>query len=682
VPLSQPGSRLVSIAALVAGVLGLYAETGSYPFVCLDDPGYVVNNLRVAAGLRLSNLSWALTTLDQEFWHPLTWLSHIADVSLFGRRPGPMHLANVILHAANSTLVFLVLSRATGAFGKRALVALLFAVHPTHVESVVWISERKDVLSVFFGLLSLLAYRSYALVPGLWRYSVVLLCFAAGLMAEATLVTLPFLFLLLDVWPLGRLAPFRTDCQWTLAPTSGGPRALFEKLPLLAPAILISWITVVAQRRGGSSAATIGGHAFENAIVSYVAYARKLLWPTDLAVFYPVRESGPPPWQVLSAVLGLLAITGLALGLLRKRPGLAVGWFWYLGTLVPVIGFLRVGSHALADRYTYFPSIGFFLALVLGIGELPGKRLERLALGGTLVAVGALAFATHRQLGFLSSDEVLFRHSLAVTQRNARAHESLAYTLQEQGRLEEARQNLLASASIEPSPSNLTLLGFVSNRLGHEGGAESAYRRALKIDLSYDPASVNLSDLLRSVGREAEANQILARAATWPVRMSHFEIGHRVSLGATLVDAGQVDLGVAVLEAALSLDPGNAIALENLAGAYWYRGDRALAERTAQAALALEAKGVGAWLVLGAARMAEGSPTGAVDALSQALSANPQETFRRLPLAEALASLGRFGEACDHWRYVLSSPLATSSDRERASQGAEKAACPFLSSGR
>jgi Flp pilus assembly protein TadD len=662
---------------LAVVAFGLYARTGGFPFTNFDDFDYVVDNPHVAQGLTRTNLAWAFSTLQLEFWHPLTWLSYLTDVSLFGLRPGPMHLVNAGLHAASSVLLFLALERLTGANLKSACVAALFAVHPMHVESVAWISERKDVLSIFFGLLALLAYTGYARRPKLWRFVLVLAAFAASLMAKSTLVTLPFLLLLLDAWPLGRL-PYRLTDETDLpgdVPKVGWARAILEKLPLLAMSVASSYVTMIAQSRGGLVVSDPGNYRFGNAIVSYVRYVGKLLWPTDLAVFYPLRYEGEPTWKILAALAAIVLITAWAVAARRRAPGFTVGWLWFAGTLVPVSGLVQIGAHAMADRYTYFPSIGLFVALVWGLGQVRWRPLARAAPAAALGVLALLAFRADRQVRLWSDDELLFGHAITATGPNVRAHEMLANVLQNRGKDEEAYEHLREAVGILPNPHSLTALGGVAVKLGLDPQAEKAYEVALSMDPQRDEAALALSELLVKDGRGAEAAEVLARAASaWPPPSPSL-LPQRMALGGALIERGKLDEGVAVLEGVLARAPGDPEALSTLSAAYFNRGDKERAEQLALQAMAGGAKSAGAFLVLGAMRMARGDAAGAVEVLGPAVKLEPEEPFPRLMLAGVLASLGRPAEACQNWELVLESSRATSEDRERAAREAKGAGC-------
>jgi tetratricopeptide (TPR) repeat protein len=660
------------------GTLGLFARTATFPFTNLDDLAYVVQHPRVVQGLVSSNVAWAFTTFDQFNWHPLTWMSFMLDVSLFGVKPGPMHLINAGLHAANVVLLFAALRLLTAATGKSALVAALFAIHPAHVESVAWISERKDVLSILFGLLALIAYSRYARKPGILRYLVLSVAFAASLMAKSMLVTLPFLLLLLDVWPMRRVSLRVLALEGDSSPEVpkiGPGRAILEKLPLLVLSAVASWITFAAQSGGGAVLEDPGHQRYANAIVSYPRYVGKLLWPVDLAVFYPIRHAGLPTSLVVASLSGILLVTVAALLVARRAPWIAVGWLWFLGTLVPVIGFVQVGSQAMADRYTYFPSIGLFVAIIWGLGELPWKRFESRASVLALAILAVLGVLCHRQIGLWADDERLFRHALSVTEENVRAHELLANVLLDRGKPEEARAHFLEAVRILPNSVSLTSLGSVSLKLGRADEAERAFRFALMLDPDRDAATLALAGLLVSAGRTEESAGVLQRAAhIWP-RPGHSSISQRVELGAALVDLGRFDEGIGVIESARTNAPDNPEILSSLSEAYFHRGDVVQAERFALGAVAGGAKSGGAFLVLGATRTSRGDFSGAIDALEQAVRNEPDEPFRRLPLADAQAKAGRMAEACANWVYVSQSPRALASDRERATRDAKASGC-------
>ncbi len=493
--------KAILCVVLFALTLGVFMQTSHYQFLYFDDPLYVTDNPHVKEGLTIQNISWAFTTATASNWHPLTWLSHMIDVDLFGLKPGAHHLMNVLLHAINAVLLFLVLLRLTGAAGCSAFVAALFAVHPLHVESVAWVSERKDILSTLFGFPMLSAYGRYAARPGIKRYVLVATLLVLSLLSKPMWVTAPFLLLLLDFWPLQRVKgpPLTIDSACPLAPQFRLARLVAEKVPLLILSAASSIITVVAQDRGGSLNSlerfSLGARV-SNALVSYVRYLGKTFWPSGLAAYYPQAEAGPPAWQVVGAILLLFAITILVLRQVRQMPCLAVGWFWFLGTLVPVIGLVQVGSQAMADRYTYLPIIGIFIAVAWG-----AERVSRSArwLGASLhvasiVTIAALSVVTFRQIGYWHDQESLFRHAIAVTEDSGRAHHVLSQGLVAKGKLEEALFHAREATRLDPNNARTHKnLGYILYRNGMLDEAIVEFQRAIALQPDYAEAHGNLA---------------------------------------------------------------------------------------------------------------------------------------------------------------------------------------------
>jgi tetratricopeptide (TPR) repeat protein len=425
------GRRQLRDAVVLSVALAVLSLVAFYPaldngFTNLDDDVYVVKNPRVLNGLSGEDVAWAFgTSFHTGNWHPLTWLSLQADASLFGTGPAGFHGTNVLLHACNAVLLFLVLLRMTGRQWPSVVVAALFAVHPLRVESVAWISERKDVLSTFFGLLALLAYAGYAATPSVRRYLLVAAPFALSLLAKPMWVTLPCLLLLLDWWPLGRLRFGKGATAPALPPL----RLLLEKLPLFLMTACSCAITWVAQRtEAASSLAQVSfGARVGNALAGYGAYLWQTVWPRGLAPFYPLPTGGPSPEVIAGSAVLLVVITAMAGYRWRVRPYLAVGWLWYLGTLVPVVGLVQVGGQARADRYTYLPLIGIYLMAVWGLDELAARynaRKAALAAAGVVVAV--LTVLCSEQASLWHDNVRLWEHTVAVTRDNWMAELSLA----------------------------------------------------------------------------------------------------------------------------------------------------------------------------------------------------------------------------------------------------------------
>jgi hypothetical protein len=451
--------RLCICVALAAATLALFWPVGNCGFINYDDPLYVMNNPYVQGGMSWDSVRWAFSATHATNWHPLTWLSLMLDCQLYGLDPRGYHFSNLAFHIANTLLLFLLLNRMTGATWRSAFVAALFAMHPLHVESVAWVAERKDVLSAFFWFLTMLLYAGYAARPGFARYLLVVLSFAAGLMAKPMLVTLPFVLLLMDYWPLGRWGK-EAPTDFNGMGAAEGKRMLpsrfivLEKVPLFVLAVFSSVITFYAQKGGGAVSSL---HQlpfttrFANALVSFINYIVKMVWPRDLSIIYPL-DPGMPVWQAAPAVIVLAVVTVLSVRAARRRPYLIVGWLWYLGTLVPVIGLIQVGEQAMADRYTYIPLVGLFVMIVWGISELAAVRRSRQLVAAVAVCsvLAVLAICTRRQLGYWRDSYTLFSHASSVTRDNYTAHKQLGKAFAGDNRADEAVEEFQTATRIRP----------------------------------------------------------------------------------------------------------------------------------------------------------------------------------------------------------------------------------------
>jgi protein O-mannosyl-transferase len=463
-PAPPPASRrspreltLLVTLVLVAATLSLYEPSLRSNFVNYDDPAYVVDNVHVHQGLSRSNLAWAFTTTTLANWHPLTWISYMADARLLGLKPAGYHLDNVLWHVLNVVLLFLLLRAASGYIGRSAVVAALFALCPLNVESVAWIAERKSLLCTAFLFLALLAYGWYAHKPSIGRYLMVALLFAFSLMAKPMAVTLPFALLLLDYWPLKRLGLSGANAFERPASSARSLKLVAEKIPLLLLSLASAFITLYAQRRGGAVASPRFlpvSFRIENAAVSYVAYMWKAVWPSHLAVFYP--ENPLATWKVAVAAILLLAITA-AVWRYREKRYLLTGWLWFLGTLVPMIGIIQVGRQAMADRYAYVPLLGLFVMVVWLAAELIARiNLSRtIALAGTLAILSGYAWASHRQIGYWRDSYSLFSHAVEVTTGNGVAEDNLGVALEsEMNRPDLALEHYAAAVQAMPDLSS------------------------------------------------------------------------------------------------------------------------------------------------------------------------------------------------------------------------------------
>jgi len=581
-------------------------------FTEYDDPDYVTSNPHVQAGLSWQGLDWAFGRLHGErtYWHPLTWVSHMLDCQLFGLKPAGHHLVNLLFHTFNAVLVFLVFRRMTGAFWRCAVLACLFALHPLQVDTVAWVAERKNLLSGLFWLLTMWAYTRYA--EGRGRnaegtmqnaqssipysasdntqhassfYLLSLLFFALGLMCKPVLVTLPFVLLLLDYWPLQRSQPSSLNPQpWTAF------RLAAEKAPFFLLAGVSSVITIVSHRALmalGDAAAGLPLEArVENAVVSYVRYLGKTVWPSRLAVFYPHPVSWETWVVVLSGAL-LLTLSALSIAKARSRPYLLVGWFWFLGVLVPFIGVIQAGSQAMADRFVYVPIIGLLLAIVWGAHDAAARWRQRdFTLSACATAAALLCLAlTHRQIGYWKNHGTLFRHALAVTENNADAHYNLATRLAKRGAFDEAIRHYEEAVRISPEDvDSHTGLGYALVGTGRFVEAIEQYRESLRLNPGDTTAHNNLGDLLARQGRvdeaiehlteslrldsknpEAHANLglALARRGSYPEAIAHYRAALEVwtnhanvrnDLGEALARSGQVDEAIEQFTEALRLE--------------------------------------------------------------------------------------------------------------------------------
>jgi len=457
---------------LALAVRVVFWPVHNYKFINYDDPAYVTQNPHVKAGINSDSIIWAFRTSAAGNWHPLTWLSHMLDCQLFGAKAGGHHVVNLMFHLVNTLLLFSIFKRMTGAIWQSAFVAALFAMHPLNVESVAWIAERKNVLSTMFWLLTMAAYLRYVRRPGIVRYLLMIFVFALGLMAKPMLITLPFVLLLLDYWPLGRFqiggSAKNSSQQSCKSPDNNSQwqvfyRLVFEKIPIFILSAVSSTVTFLIQSNFGvltGSDVCPLKIRIANALVSYLMYLQKMVWPNRLAVFYPHPLDSIPLWQVAAAAVIIIAISILAVCLSRNRKYLAVGWLWYLGTLVPVIGLVQTGEQAMADRYAYVPFIGLFIIIAWGSQDLLAKWLRRKSVFGisaTIVLV-VLAVCTHIQLRYWRNSITLLEHSIAVTDNNYLAHYNLAHALIDDGRTNEAVAHFKEVLRIKPRHPDPTIM--------------------------------------------------------------------------------------------------------------------------------------------------------------------------------------------------------------------------------
>lgn len=511
----------------------VYGQTVGFDFVNFDDPYYIYENPRVLKGLSPDNIRWALAAIHFSNWHPLTWMSHMLDVSLFGTHPGGHHLTSVLLHMLNSVLLLTTLWRLTGSLSKSSVVAGLFALHPLHVESVAWVSERKDVLSTLFWILAMRAYDSYATCPNIKRYLMVAMWFVMGLMTKPMVVTLPCVLFLMDIWPLDRLRS-ALDRR----------RCVMEKLPLLALSVASGVITIIAQAKGGS-VQEIGDYPLlvraANALQAYMMYLWKTIWPLNLSPYYPY----PKEISLLKAGVSAIFLTGASLFALRfvkNHPYVTVGWFWYLGTLLPVIGIVQVGAQAMADRYTYVPLIGIFIVFAWGIPDVFGfsRRVLQMAVSVMMIGLAGLSWV---QTGFWRNSGTLYGHALAIHPNNLFAHINLGVHYANLKLYEKAIEHFEKATTIKPdypdAVEQLKLAHLFLGRKQLEAGA-------------YEDARYHL----------ARANRVNPDSA------DGFHL-----LGFALMEKGDFIDAIPFLKKAVELDPSHVDALNDLVVALAQKGN-------------------------------------------------------------------------------------------------------------
>jgi len=565
VPFLRRYAKLLISLFLIAATVLVFWPVKNHEFLNYDDNEYVTENPQVKSGLTLKGFVWAFTTTHAANWHPLTWLSHMMDYEFYGLAPGGHHLTSVLFHVANALLLFFVLQRMTKTLWVSGFVAALFAFHPLHVESVAWVAERKDVLSTFFWMLTLWAYVYYVEGPGLGRYSLVISFFVLGLLAKPMVGTLPFVLLLIDYWPLRRFRFGLSEDGMNSKSysemdshkqTSAALRLFLEKIPLFVLAAASSLITYLAQQKGGGvkSIETFPlATRVVNALVSYASYIRKMVWPEGMAFFYPYPETFPL-WEVLGSTLVLSCISILVVRYARKHPFLLVGWFWYIGTLVPVIGLIQVGNQAMADRYTYIPLVGLFIMVGMGFPRLLEKWPYRKVLLGvaTGLALFLLMVTTRLQINHWQNNFVVFEHALRVTSDNFLAHNNLGVVLAEHGKIEEAIAHFREAIRIKPNYLGAHYnLGVNLMKQGRHEEAMDHYREALRIDPHDAETHNKVGILLAREGKQPEALNHFTEA----LRFKPDFAAARYNLGLALAEQGEYQKALPHFAEALRLNP-------------------------------------------------------------------------------------------------------------------------------
>lgn len=653
---------LISLSIILA-TLAAFWQVRNHEFINFDDKTYITENRYVQSGLTLEGVTWAFTTMYAGNWHSLTWLSHMLDCQLYGLSPSGHHLTNLVFHIASSLLLFFFLERMTGALWKSGFVAALFALHPLHVESVVWVAERKDVLSTFFWMLTMWAYVRYSERLGFSRYLLVLLFFTLGLLSKPMLVTLPFVLLLLDYWPLGRfqfgqLSADRKSCT-SKSMSSGSQKTIAlhlirEKAPFFVLCAVSSILTIFAQQKGGA-VMSLAHFPLEsriaNALVSYVSYIEKMIWPWHLAIFYPYQEM-LPIWKVVGSGLLLVCVSLLVIHTARKLPYLIVGWFWYIGTLIPVIGLVQVGWQAMADRYTYVPLIGLFIMITWSLKDvLAGWRYRRIILSisaGILLSI--LMIVTRVQVHHWQNSIKLFQHSLEVTENNYFSHTVLGETLSLQGELDKAIDHYREALRIKPDFLEAHLsLAAAFEKEGKDQEAMVRYIEVLRIEPNSPVAHHSLGVLLFRQGKIQEA-------------MDHFNEALRIkpdypdahnTLGAALRRQGRDQEAIHHFNEALRIEPNYPEVHNNLAGVLEDLGKNQEAMDHYVEALRIKPDNAMVHHNLGILLFRQGKTREAITHFNEALRNKPDYVVAYNNLGIALGKQGKMREAIVQFKKAL-----------------------------
>lgn len=652
-------SLLVCIL-LAGGVLSVYWQVLGSEFVNLDDTIYVTENEHIKTGFSLENIKWCFSVGEVAYWHPFTWLSHMLDCELFALRAGLHHLMSLLIHIANSILVFLVLRRMTGALWQSAFVAAVFAVHPVNVDSVAWIAERKNVLSTLFWLLTMWAYIGYAEKGGARRYLITLGLFALGLLAKPMLITLPFAMLLLDYWPLGRfsfkvLAGKSVKSSGQSSQEQGGLRLIWEKTPFFAMAGISVVLSMVAMRRLGITASTELiplKLRVTNALISYVAYIDKIVFPRKLAVFYPYPMQ-VAIWKSMGALLLLAGLSFVFLRALRKKAYYGVGWLWFVGTLVPVIGLVQAGLWPLiADRWAYVPMIGLLIVVAWGAGDIARKR--RAPIKATVAIVGVyisvLMLCTYRQVGHWRNSHTLFTHALKVTKSNYIAHLNLGNALIKDGETVEAMTHYRSAVKIHPRYTDAHYnLGISLAVQGRHDEAVKSYLDALRLEEDYVEVRLRLAESLTRIGRLDEAIGHFEKLLE--SRAGDVEVLNNYALA--LVQKKRAPEAVELYNRALAIDPDSFEVLNNLGSALAEQKQFDLAIEHLRRAASLNPEFVKTYYNLGGILMLAGRGDEAVECYEKALQIDPDDKAGHNALGLVLAEQKKYDQAEIHFKRAI-----------------------------
>ncbi len=660
---------------LIVAVWVVYGQALRFDFINLDDGAYVYENPNILAGLNFKGVQWAFTHIHSGNWHPLTTLTHMLDCQLFGKNPAGHHLGNVVLHSINAVLLLLVLRLLTGALWPSTLVAALFALHPLRVESVAWVSERKDVLSGLFFMLTVGAYGQYVRrahgtnPPGTvqplarWRflssgtYWLALFCFALGLLSKPMLVTLPCVLLLLDYWPLARWNfPGRQASTVAVEAGPGGADfrwLLVEKIPFLMLSLVSCWATVIAQRQAIESALQLAvPWRISNTVVAYATYVGQMFYPANLAIFYPHPENHLSGGIIVLSLAVLLAISATAWRWRQRSPFFLMGWLWYLGMLVPVIGLIQVGGQAHADRYTYLPQIGLYLALAWGLRQLSAPwRNRRVLLGvATAVVLAGSTYAAYCQTRYWRDSIALWTHAVASTSKNDMAHNNLGSALFVAGQTEAAVEQHEQALRYRPyEPRYHFKLGVALSKQGKTAAAMLHFRETLRVKPDHADAHNNLGAALAEAGKFDESVPHYNEA----LRLDPNQSDANNNLGAALVSLGRPQEALAQFERALQLNPHSLNARNNLGRIFSNLGRPEEAVQQFNLALQQDPNSAETRNHLGAALAELGKFEAALDQYRLALQLNPRFSDAEVNLGKVLSKLGKVEEAIQHYERAL-----------------------------
>jgi len=677
---------MTAAAVLIVLTLITYWQVNNYDFVNYDDDKYITGNQYVKTGLNLDNVEWAFKSMYAGNWHPLTWISLMTDAQLFGLNAGYYHLTNLFLHILNTLLLLFILYKMTGALWRSALVAALFALHPLHVESVAWVTERKDVLSMFFMLLTLWAYINYIQKPDFKRYLLIFVAFAMGLMSKPMLVTLPFVLLLLDYWPLERYSMQNNTNIDSALVTKKVLVLIYEKIPLFLLAGLFIALTIVAQKAEIDLMQSIPMTLrVGNALVAYCGYIFKMFWPVSLSVLYPYSAE-IPLWKISLSVILLSTVSGIAIYTIKKRPYLAVGWFWYLGTMVPVIGIVQVGVQSMADRYTYIPLIGLFIMLVWFLSDALEKIPYKKYISATVSVIIVLLLMTlsWSQLKYWKNNYELFTHTLEVTENNYTMHCNLAVLLAGKGdskaaefhymealkikpddkdtnmnygtllvrlgRLEEAIELFIAAIKTKPDFAEAyNSLGIAYVQRGDRLKAMEQFSAAVKINPDYQDAQNNLK--MAMLQNQAKESASTKQAVDISSNITTFS--GRMMAGTSLMQNGDLNGAIQHFQEALKIEPGNLNAHVSIGLALGYKRNFDGAISHFRTAIKINPRIPEIYNSLAVALAYTGKTDDAIVQLKKALEINPRFAKAHNTWGVLLAKAGKIDEGIDHLRKAI-----------------------------